>query len=59
MGKYWQDEHIIQRDGFYIAYDETGADEIGQFATIELARDALTNYSIQLEGGLNESSQVK
>ena len=47
---YWQDNHITQKDGWFLAWDETGADTIGEFSTIEEARDALSKYSLSLSG---------
>jgi len=55
---YWQDSHITQKDGLYIAWDETGADTVGSFKSLEEARDALTHYSNQLNGNLDYSSAL-
>ena len=51
---YWQDDHITTEEDCYTAWDETGADPVGSFLTMEEAREALTHYSMQLKGNENE-----
>lgn len=57
--RFWQDDYITQKDGWFIALDETRTTDIGTFSTIELARDALTHYSNQLDGNLDNDNMVR
>ena len=56
--EYWQDNHITQKDGLYLAWDETGADTIGEFETLEKAREALAYYSNQLQGNIDQEKDL-
>jgi len=53
--RYWQDSHITKKDGKYKAWDETGVDTIGDFDTREKAREALSQYSLQLDGNYSDN----
>lgn len=47
----WVDKHITYDGEWYYAWDETGADTIGFFLTLEAAKSALKAYAIDLERG--------
>ncbi len=47
--------HITQIDGWYVAWDETGSEEIGRYSTYERAEKAIKEYCIQLDGMYGEN----
>jgi hypothetical protein len=44
----WVEEHITFDGSMYTAWNETGADSIGFFLTLEQARKALKEYDADL-----------